>query len=73
MVRQIIGRINGTFESYNHTSKRPFSLKLSMGYDVYDYSLGMTRQQFIRHIDRLMYRRKRLHKAGSTSEFMVCR
>ena len=73
VVRQIIGRINGTFESYNHTSKRPFSLKLSMGYDVYDYSLGMTRQQFIRHIDRLMYRRKRLHKAGNASEFMACR
>jgi diguanylate cyclase (GGDEF)-like protein len=63
-VNQITDNINRVFESYNRISRRPYEIRLSMGYDVYDYSLAMTRQQFIRHIDRLMYRKKRTHRAA---------
>ena len=67
VVNQITDNIDHVFENYNRISQRPFDIKLSMGYDVYDYSLAMTRQQFIRHIDRLMYRRKRTHRLAEES------
>jgi diguanylate cyclase (GGDEF)-like protein len=58
-VKSAVEAIDLEFESYNLITHRPFTLKLSMGYEVYNYDLNMTRQQFLRHIDRLMYRKKR--------------
>lgn len=53
-----VKRIEHEVERYNRTSHLAFPLKLSMGYAVYDYSLKLSRQQFIRYIDRLMYKQK---------------
>lgn len=62
-VRRIADNIVQAFEKYNRTSGNLFELKLSLGYDVYDYDRKMTKYQFLKHIDHLMYTKKRGHKA----------
>jgi len=32
-----------------------------MGYDVYDYNSGMSKDQFLNHIDALMYQNKKIN------------
>lgn len=62
-VRRIADNIIQTFDKYNKTANSLFELKLSLGFDVYDYDRKMTKYQFIKHIDHLMYAKKRVHKA----------
>ena len=40
-------------------SNFPFRISFSMGYDVYDYNSGMSKDQFLNHIDALMYQNKK--------------
>jgi hypothetical protein len=44
-------------------SNFPFRISFSMGYDVYDYSSGMSKDQFLNHIDALMYQNKKINLA----------
>jgi diguanylate cyclase (GGDEF)-like protein len=65
---KIVERINFNFENYNKTGRVPYKLNFSMGYDVYDYHKHMTKEQFFKHIDRLMYYSKRKKKAGNSAK-----
>jgi diguanylate cyclase (GGDEF)-like protein len=53
-----IGRINEYFENFNKKNSRQYKLELSMGYDVYDIKSKMTAEEFIKHVDMLMYENK---------------
>lgn len=57
-LESIVKRINNCVDFYNEYSGKPFKLKFSMGYDVYDFNSKMTSEQFKRHIDELMYKNK---------------
>lgn len=59
-LRKIVERIHESVNIYNMTSNKPYKLSLSLGYDVYDSDSGVTGEQFIKHIDMLMYESKKL-------------
>lgn len=61
-LKKLSERIHESISNYNLISNKPFKLSLSLGYDVYDYSSGMTDKQFIKHIDELMYENKKRNK-----------
>jgi diguanylate cyclase (GGDEF)-like protein len=59
-LESLILRINNCLEKYNTPGRHPFHLGFSMGYDVYDPHLSA--EQFIRHVDQLMYAAKKANK-----------
>lgn len=52
-------RIKENLEQFNRQKIVPFKISLSMGYDIFDRSSGMTNEQFITEIDSLMYQDKK--------------
>ena len=52
-------RIKENLEQFNRQKIVPFNISLSMGYDIFDRSSGMTNEQFITEIDSLMYQDKK--------------
>ena len=56
---EAVRRTNAAFARFNDNCPGQYRLGVSMGYDVYSGEVRMTRQQFVRHIDRLMYMEKR--------------
>jgi diguanylate cyclase (GGDEF)-like protein len=59
---QIAAEIDNLFVEYNKASKKGYHIEMSCGADVFDERFHDI-NQFIRHIDRLMYDQKRLKKA----------
>lgn len=47
---------------FNTQKITPYSISFSIGYDIYDGSSGMTYQQFLKHIDLLMYEHKKSNR-----------
>lgn len=62
-LKEIVERIRNAAEEFNKTGK-PYQIDFSMGYDVYDPASRMTAEEFIKHLDRLMY----LHKKKKNSK-----
>jgi diguanylate cyclase (GGDEF)-like protein len=66
-----IGRINNSLKIYNIHSNKPYKLGFSMGYAIYDYKSHMNVEEFQKHIDILMYEKKRINKEiASVGVFM---
>ncbi len=63
----IIQRIEKSIEEYNKSSGMPYTLKFSIGYDLYDQNTKMTADQFTKHIDTLMYKDKEKDKKKLTT------
>ncbi|NLC04499.1 MAG: GGDEF domain-containing protein [Tissierellia bacterium] len=63
----IIQRIEKSIEEYNKSSGMPYTLKFSIGYDLYDHKTKMTADQFTKHIDTLMYKDKEKDKKKLTT------
>ena len=61
-LKKLISNISATFEEFCNKSHKGYNLSVSMGYDIFNYKLSMTKFQFIKHIDRLMYHEKRRKK-----------
>ncbi len=57
-----IGRINFYFKNFNKNSFKSYKLEMSMGYDVYDIKSKMTADEFLKHVDLLMYKNKQKNK-----------
>jgi diguanylate cyclase (GGDEF)-like protein len=58
-LERTVDRINENIGNFNLNSNHPFKLTVSIGYDVYKYNSGMDVEQFIKHIDALMYHNKK--------------
>ncbi len=58
-VEKAVDRIRRNIELFNDAQHAPYRLSLSIGYDIFDSESRMTVQQFITHIDSLMYEDKR--------------
>ena len=54
----LVERINAALTEYNARKHRPFELQMSMGYDTYHPGSEHTPQEFLAHVDALMYQRK---------------
>jgi diguanylate cyclase (GGDEF)-like protein len=59
MLEMTIQRINSGFRTYNEENHKPFSLNVSLGYQVYDYQTAMTSEEFLKVLDTLMYQDKK--------------
>jgi diguanylate cyclase (GGDEF)-like protein len=58
-LEKITGRINRCVENFNNTGNRPYKIKMSMGYAVYDYNSHMGAADFQKLIDKRMYADKK--------------
>ncbi len=57
-VKAVLNNINDAFGNYNNLSDNPYDLKYSYGYKIYDDNLKMSADEFINHVDKLMYKAK---------------
>ncbi|HQJ24765.1 MAG TPA: hypothetical protein PLW63_05395, partial [Bacillota bacterium] len=53
-------RIKNEFEGWNKLSILPFDLSLSIGSSIYEKGSGLMAEQFIRHLDTLMYKSRQM-------------
>jgi len=61
-LKATVGRINDYFKNFNKNTSKPYKIELSMGYDVYDCKSKMSANEFIKHVDLLMYKSKKENK-----------
>ena len=59
----MISRINHSIDLLNDSGEFPFKLGFTSGYAVYDYYINMRTDDFIKHVDLLMYENKRIKKS----------
>lgn len=60
-----VSRIEKSIEKFNASKILPYELFFSIGYDVYDYASSMKADDFMKHVDTLMYQDKRRRKVAS--------
>jgi diguanylate cyclase (GGDEF) domain len=60
----VIQRINNNLQEYNRNTVKPYKLNFSIGFAVYDPSIGNRAELFIKVIDQKMYDEKKSHKAA---------
>ncbi|AZV58861.1 GGDEF domain-containing protein [Clostridium sp. AWRP] len=58
-----VKRLKESVEKFNKRKKFPYSINFSIGFDIFDRKSGMTVQQFMRHVDHLMYVDKKQKKS----------
>jgi diguanylate cyclase (GGDEF)-like protein len=61
-MKRIIDRINESIAVQNQKCARPYQLYISWGYDIYTTNSGQSIQEFLAHIDNLMYQHKESHR-----------
>ena len=61
----LIARLLENLKNYNENSGRPYRLEISYGYDTFTTGGGRTIEEFMTHIDNLMYRRKAMNRRTS--------
>jgi diguanylate cyclase (GGDEF)-like protein len=59
-----IQRIKAHFVDFNQSMTHPYTLSFSYGYDVYEFDQQMDSAEFIKHLDTLMYRYKKLNASS---------
>jgi len=60
-----VSRIRKKIESFNDSGVLPFKILFSIGYEVYDYTSRMKADEFMKHVDLLMYQDKSNKKIAS--------
>lgn len=59
MLEQAVQRIANHVENFNKESQKPYKISFSMGYDIYDSKSKLKSDDFLNHIDKLMYNDKK--------------
>jgi diguanylate cyclase (GGDEF)-like protein len=57
-LQRAIGRLRGNVNAFNALNSLPYSISLSIGFDLYDPAAHSSVQNFIHHLDTLMYQDK---------------
>lgn len=57
-LKDIINRIHRKSQQFNRECGRPYNLYFSLGGDVYDFNTHMKAEEFVSHLDSLMYEQK---------------
>ena len=60
MLESTVHRIQQATRKFNSGNNRPYQLSFCMGYDVYRYEENLKSDDFLKHIDQLMYQNKEL-------------
>lgn len=60
--REVISRVKEKFKEFNERGITPYDISISLGYDVYNPEKEMDVDDFIMHIDKLMYEDKERKK-----------
>lgn len=58
-LEETVARIRKGVETFNAQGERPYRLDFSLGYDIYRVPSKMSSDEYIDHLDRLMYEDKR--------------
>ncbi len=58
-LKATVKRIENAVAKYNNACKKPYRIDLSMGYGVYEAESKMSMNEFLKHLDKLMYTNKR--------------
>ncbi|AKA67998.1 GGDEF domain-containing protein [Clostridium scatologenes] len=61
-VEETINKVYDSLAEYNENSRLKYKLNLSCGYELYDFNKHMTADEYISHVDKLMYRDKKIKK-----------
>lgn len=61
-VEVIMKKINNAFNDYNNASNNSYKLNYSYGYDLYNFHSHITADEYINHVDQLMYQAKKNKK-----------
>lgn len=59
----IVERLKTNLKNFNKRKMFPYSINFSVGYDIFDCKSNMTIEQFVSHIDNLMYEDKSRNKS----------
>jgi diguanylate cyclase (GGDEF)-like protein len=57
-IEVLLRRILDAIQAQNDKNVRPYKIKLSYGYDVFTPNRGQSIEEFLAHVDRLMYKQK---------------
>jgi diguanylate cyclase (GGDEF)-like protein len=57
-IEVLLNRLRSTIEVHNNKNIRPYKIKISYGWDVFTTNSGQSIEDFLAHIDSLMYRHK---------------
>jgi diguanylate cyclase (GGDEF)-like protein len=61
-VEALMNRIKEAMENHNQKNARPYKLEISYGYDIFTTNSGQSINDFLTHIDNLMYKNKEEHR-----------
>jgi diguanylate cyclase (GGDEF)-like protein len=64
-VTVLLDRIKAAIDELNGTQKRPYKLQISYGYDKFTTNSGLSINDFLKHIDSLMYKQKNERRRAS--------
>jgi diguanylate cyclase (GGDEF)-like protein len=57
-VETLMTRLKEAIENHNQRNARPYKLEISYGYDIFTTNSGQSINEFLNHIDSLMYKNK---------------
>jgi diguanylate cyclase (GGDEF)-like protein len=61
-IKALLDRLQSAIEAHNDKNIRPYKIKISYGWDVFTTNSGRSIEEFLAHIDSLMYRHKAEHR-----------
>lgn len=56
--KMLIQRLRKKFDRFNKKNLTPYDINISLGYDIYNPELTMNADEFVMHVDGLMYQEK---------------
>lgn len=59
-LERMVNRLREDIGKFNKSEDLPYSISISLGYDIVDRNLYGTSEEFVKHVDALMYREKKL-------------
>jgi diguanylate cyclase (GGDEF)-like protein len=57
-IEALLARLQAAIEAYNNKNQKPYKIKISYGWDVFTTNSGQPIEDFLAHIDSLMYQHK---------------
>jgi diguanylate cyclase (GGDEF)-like protein len=64
-VEELMGRASEALDAYNRHVEDGYELAFSYGYELYNFDEPMTADEYIMHVDKLMYQKKNSKKLKS--------
>lgn len=62
MLEDAVNRIKESVRRFNQVKDKPYDISFSMGYDIYKPFERLNYEEYLAHVDKLMYENKRVNK-----------